>query len=318
MTFNIEIQAAFMFYHKWIPCTIMKTQVFPCLTQKRPMPTFLQSLGWSSAAYASWSCHWKTPHGSENRCLSFQRSAVVTGCFQMKLVVLRLLAFFIVGDPLCKEMAVFSMSHCSHRALQASCRPWCSLSRGSQLVAHPSGCICWMFQSRFRLYALLEPPEAQFDKIQVGLNHLSVFQISNWLLAKFTSGSIFYSIFTVSIISFWLKPAEGRQAAQMHETVRKQTDTQWNWNYFFCVETQIIKSSWPWVKTKLGFLARELKWLQDFQPWAYWTKSTSFVTPGGASYPLISSFPNIIWTQRPGCRLWAQAGSKKEGLEKPV
>lgn len=95
MTFNIEIQAAFMFYHKWIPCMIMKTQVFPCLTQKRPMPTFLQSLGWSSAAYASWSCHWKTPHGSENRCLSFKRSAVVTGCFQMKLVVLTKTASFL-------------------------------------------------------------------------------------------------------------------------------------------------------------------------------------------------------------------------------
>lgn len=32
------------------------------------MPTFLQSLGWSTATYSSWSHHWKTPRGSENRC----------------------------------------------------------------------------------------------------------------------------------------------------------------------------------------------------------------------------------------------------------
>ena len=83
-----------------------------------------------------------------------------------------------------------------------------------------------MFQSQFCLYALLEPPEAQFDKLQVGLKHLSGFQISNWLLAKFTLGFIFYSIFTVSTIFFWLKPAEGGQVSQMHETLRKQKDTQ--------------------------------------------------------------------------------------------
>lgn len=155
------------------------------------MPTFLQSLSWRSGVYSSWSYHWKTPHGSENRCLSFKRSAVVTACFQKKLVVLSLLVFSVVRDPLHKERAVFFMSHCRHNALWVSCRPWRSLSRGSQLVPYLPGCICWMFQSPFCLYALLEPPEAQFDKLQVGLKHLSVFQISNWLLAKFTSGSIF-------------------------------------------------------------------------------------------------------------------------------
>jgi len=82
-----------------------------------------------------------------------------------------------------------------------------------------------MFQSQFSLYTPLEPPEAQFDKLQVGLERLSVFQISNWLLAKFTSGFIFCSIFTASIIFFWLKPAEGGKVSQMHETVRKQTET---------------------------------------------------------------------------------------------
>lgn len=217
---------------------------------------------------------------------------------------LRVTAFSVVGDPLCKEMAVFFVSYCSHRVLWASCRPWSSLSRGSQLVAYLSGCICWMFQSLFSLYALLELPEAQFDKLQVGLKHLSVFQSSNWLLAKFTSGSIFYSIFTVSIIFFCLKPAEGGQVSEMHETIRKQTLNEAEIiSFVWLKQTQIIKSSWPWAKTKLGFLAHKLKWLQDFQLWAYWTKSTCFVTPGGARISVDILFP---W-QRLDTETWMQA-----------
>lgn len=127
--------------------------------------------------------HLKTAHCAENRYLyaenrylCFKHSAVVTDCFQVRLVVLVKTTSFL---PPCKQTAAFFMSHCSHSALLTSFRHWCSFSRGSQLVAHLSGCICWMFHSQIALYALLELVEAQFDKLHAGLKHLSVFQISN-------------------------------------------------------------------------------------------------------------------------------------------
>lgn len=197
------------------------------------MPTFLQSLGWCSAAYSSWSYHWKTPHGSENWCASLKWSPVATGCCQKKLLVLRLLPFSIAENPPCKDMAVFLSQlqpSCSVGFLQTLMLSQQRVSVScTSLWLHPAS--AGVSESVQSLHTF-GTTRSSIWRVQVGLNRLSGFQISNWLLAKFTSASNFYSIFTVSIIFFWLKPAEGRQVSQMHETVR---DNQWGWNNFFCV-----------------------------------------------------------------------------------
>lgn len=165
------------------------------------MPTFLQSLGWSSATYSSWSYRWKTPLGSENRCplntLHWSLAAFkqTCGADQDRHI------------PPCQGPT----SQRDRHFLYAPLQPLSSLGFLQTLMlsqetfpasCHLSGYVCWMFRSHFSLYTLLEPPEAPFDKLQVGPKNTTVFQISNWLLAKFTSGFIFYGVFTVIIIFF--------------------------------------------------------------------------------------------------------------------
>lgn len=157
------------------------------------MPTFLQSLGWSSATYSLWSHHWKTPLGSENRHpLNTLQWSLATGYFQICQGPTSQRETF-SSCPLqpLSSLGLLQTSLLSQETVPASC--------------HLSGCICWMLHGHFHLYTLLEPSEAQFDKLRVGPENATLFHISNWLLAKFTSGSIFYGIFTASIIFFWLK-----------------------------------------------------------------------------------------------------------------
>lgn len=98
------------------------------------MPTFLQSLGWSSATYSSWSHHWETPLGSENRCplntLQWSLAAFKQRCgadqdWQTPLC----------QGPTSQRDRHFPCIPSSHWALWASCRPWCYPRRWSQLVA---------------------------------------------------------------------------------------------------------------------------------------------------------------------------------------
>lgn len=99
------------------------------------MPTFLQSPGWSSATFSSWSHHWKTPLCSENRhplsTLQWSLAAFkqTYGADQYRQWV-----------PLCQGPTSQRDRHflyvpCNHWALWASCRPWCSPRRQSQPAA---------------------------------------------------------------------------------------------------------------------------------------------------------------------------------------
>lgn len=147
------------------------------------MPTFLQSLGWSSATYSLWSHHWKTPLGSENR-------------HPLNTLQWSLAAF----KQTCGDDQDWEIPPCQGLTSQSPLQPLSSLGLLQTLMlsqetvpasCHLSGCICWMLRGHFHLYTLLEPSEAQFDKHRVGSKNATLFQISNWLLAKFTSGSIF-------------------------------------------------------------------------------------------------------------------------------
>lgn len=75
------MQAAFMFYHKWIPRMIMKTQVFPCLSQIKAYASIF-------AVPRLEQCDFffvKLPLENSTwfrKQTSFKYSAVVTGCFQ--------------------------------------------------------------------------------------------------------------------------------------------------------------------------------------------------------------------------------------------